>query len=317
MSPLLTLVLTLLPAAHAGMVGAIAPGTPVAGLLLCTEGSACIEEARWLAEHSTESVSLPVMFFNEALSDPGDSHAAALGHRRAFDDALVVALAAWAAGDLDRAAAQLDVADRELAALILPVPQQSLFDLYFIRGGVASSRQEKAASLHFARAAAVAWNRTVTLPTPDGSVAKAYQEAQHRIMHASPGTLVLAAPPEGGVWNVDGVEIGAQAASLTVLPGAHRVIASIAGRARYWAATLSVDPGKSLSVAAAFPPELPIESLADRLREQIAGAPADPLATEVLQAWASQRRVGELRVFYVAGAPFSVTTLTVAGSAAR
>ena len=94
---MLTLLLALLPAAFAGMVGAIAPGTPVVGLLLCAPDSSCIEEGRWLAEHSTEAVAVPTMFFSEALSDPGDTYAADLGHRRSFDRCLISTLfgAGW------------------------------------------------------------------------------------------------------------------------------------------------------------------------------------------------------------------------------
>ncbi len=309
---MLTLLLTLLPAAFAGMVGGIASGSPAAGLLLCAPGSSCIDEARWLAEHSSEAVTLPVVFFAEALSDPGDSYGTALMHRRAFDDGLAAALAAWATRDLPRTTSQLDAAERELAALSMPVPQQSLFDLYFLRGGVAHERGDAAAPAHFARAVAVAWNRTVRLPTPEGPVAVAYQQAQHRILHAKTGVLALAAPALGGVWNVDGVEVGGQAAALIVLSGAHRVIASVPGKTLFWATTATVDPGTTLPIAAEFPPQLPIDTLADLLRAEAQGATPDAVAHEVLRAWGAQRGVGALRVLYVAGTPFAVSTIAVA-----
>ncbi len=308
---MLSLPLTLLPAAFAGMVGAIAPGTPVVGLLLCAPDSSCIEEGRWLAEHSTEAVAVPTMFFSEALSDPGDTYAADLGHRRSFDEAIAGALVAWQSGDLATASARLDVAERELATLTQPAPQQSLFDLYFVRGGVAGLRQEKTAAVWFARAAAVAWNRSVTLPAAVGPSVAAYQAAQHRILHTKPGTLALASPPEGAVWNVDGVEIGAQAATLTVLAGTHRVIAAVPGRARAWATTVEVNPDQTMAFTAEFPPEMPTEALADLVRAQTAGAWTSAPAFAVLQAWARQRQVSELRLFYVSGAPYSLVTLAV------
>ena len=291
------------------MVGGVLPGTPAVGLLLCAPDSPCITEARWMDENVAEAKALPVLFFTEALADTGDSFVATTEDRKAFEVALAAARLAWETGRVDEAAHQLDEAERAVADLSGTIAQQPLFDLYFLRGAVAILAEDKAAASWLARAAAVAWNRTVVLPAQDGPVATAYRDAQHRIMHAKPGKITLAAAERGATWSLDGVEVGAQGGTFTVLPGTHRLVAYVPGKARAWVSTVDVQPEQLVTLVAAFPPEMAIDSLGDALRVAAAGAELDPLAALVLRVWRDERGVREVRVFYVSGSPLSHVVL--------
>lgn len=295
--------------AVAGIVGGVLPGTPTVGLLLCGPDSPCVEEARWLDEHVAEAKALPVLFFAEALGDSGDAFAVEIDGRKSLETAVGAARVAWDAGHVDEAAHQLDNAERALAALTGVVAQQTLFDLYFLRGAVAVMAEDPAAAGYLARAAAAAWNRTVILPQTEGPVATAYRDAQHRIMHAKPGKIALVAAPAGSVWSLNGVEVGL-GGELTVLSGTHRVVASVPGRALAWVATVAVQPEQIVTVEASFPPQLSADALGDAVRSAAAsGAALDPLAASVLRAWQAQRGIRELRLFVVGGEPRTLTTL--------
>lgn len=296
--------------AAAGIVGGVLPGTPTVGLLLCGPDSPCIEEARWLDEHVAEAKALPVLFFAEALADSGDAFAVEIEGRKSLERAVGAARVAWDAGHVDEAAHQLDEAERALAALTGVVAQQTLFDLYFLRGAVAVMAEDKAAAGFLARAAAVAWNRTVLLPQDAGPVATAYRDAQHRIMHAKPGKIALTVAPAGAAWTLNGVEVGL-GGELTVLVGTHRVVAAVPGKALAWVATIAVEPEQIVAVEANFPPQLSADALGDAVRAAAAGAALDATAAVVLRAWREQRGITELRVYVVAGDPRTATPITI------
>lgn len=297
--------------AAAGIVGGVLPGTATVGLLVCDPDSPCVEEARWLDEHVAEAKTLPVLFFAEALGDSGDAFAVEIERSKSLETAVGAARVAWDSGHVDTATHRLDEAERSLAALTGIVAQQTLFDLYYLRGAIAVMAEEKGGGEYLAQAAATAWNRTVVLPQTDGPVATAYRDAQHRIMHVKPGKIALVAAPTGSVWSLNGVEVGV-GGELTVLPGTHRVVAAVPGKALAWVTTVVVKPEQIVTVEASFPPQLSADALGDAVRlAAVSGTALEPLAAAVLRAWREQRGIATLRVYVVGGDPRTMTTLKV------
>lgn len=286
-------------AALAGMVGGVVPGRPVVGLLLCAADSPCVEEARWMQENVAAAQAVPVMFFVEALADTGDAYARAVEDKSAFDNAIAAARAAWAAGHVEEAAHQLDLADAAMRRATLDLSQQSLFDLYFLRGAVAIMREDTSAAASLARAAAVAWNRSIELPASTGPVATAYRDAQHRVMHMKPGTLSLSALDAPARWTLNGVEIGSGPATLTVLTGTHRVVASLPGKARSSPFLVEVQPQETVPLAATFPAALSVDALADAVRARFDGTALDPAVVDALRSWSQTRGISSLHLYYV------------------
>ena len=287
--------------ALAGIVGGVPPDAEEVTLLVCAPGSSCAEEARWIDERSAG----PVLLLVEALAAAAEDHAEAGERRRRFDEALARARAEFDARRFVTADTALSDAEALLLEVPGTIPQQALFDLLFLRGATALSRENPQAPGWFAQAAAVAWNRTVVLPVPEGPVAEAYYAAQHALLHAPTGVLLLAEPPTGAVWAIDGIELGNTTAQVVVFPGPHRLTASIPGKARTWVDLVEVRPGVWVSVQARFPPDVEGEAVAEAVRQVFAGGEVDADAVDALSAWVTQRGLVAVTLTLVDGSPFA------------
>ncbi len=294
------------------MVGEVPPGATRLGLLACVEGSDCVEEARWYADHPL-AANLPTLFFTEALADPGDVQARVLETRATFE---------WAVGEVrDRvragkpADAALRVADAALLACTGVIAQQALFDLYFLHGAEAQRAGSAESTAWFARAAAVAWTQDVALPVDDWRLVEGWKAGQHAALHARRSKLTLAEAPEGATWAIDGIDLGAGAREIEVFPGPHRLTASIPGRARTFVQMMTVGAGESRAVSASFPPEVDLSTVHGTVAAAVAGTALDPGTRAALDAWASQRGLAELVVVWIDGNPRQLCTLALARGA--
>ena len=297
------------------MVGEVPPGATRLGLLACVEGSDCVAEARWYAEHPL-AASLPTLFFAEALADPGDVVAQGQQTRRAFESALAAARAELEAGrDAQAALARAEAAMREATG---ELAQQSLFDLYFLRGVEAQRRGAPESTAWFARAAGVAWTQAVVLPLSDPQAVLGWKDGQHAALHARRSRLRLDAPPPGAHWAIDGVDLGDQAVDVQVFPGPHRLTATAPRGARTLVYLLTMAADSEYHAGANFPPEVDLSTVHAAIAAAVAGAPLDAGTRAALDAWASQRGLTELVVAWVDGEPRRLCLLRLApGSAPR
>jgi hypothetical protein len=290
----------LVPAAQAGMVGEVLPGTPRVALLLCAAGSDCVEEARWYADQPA-SMAAPTLFFAEALADPGDVWAKVLASRDTFDKAL--AAANEAVRSRRDALATLQSAEAALAEVTGVVPQQALFDLAYLHGADSLRQGRGDHRLWFAKAAAIAWNRSVTLPVEESDVTTAWKAGQHAVLHMQRTSLHLLPAPENAVWAINGVELGSGEIEVQIFPGTHRLTTAVPGRARVWVATLEAQAGQGVTAAANFPPEMGVDALHAAVGASFAGEPLSADAAATLSAWCGQRGIRELSLVWVAHGP--------------
>lgn len=229
----------------AGVVTDVPPGETRIDLVVCPDDDPCARMAYDLELIEPARVQLPFDLLLER--DGGEWEDGELLSAR-FDAAMGRARAAWAAGRIDEADRALGDARRALASWSGTADPQRLFDLAFLDGAVAVRRGEDPEP-DFRQAAAVAWNRTVTLPV-DEPAAPAYYAVLDRLVKEGTGTLRLATAPGGGTWFLDGVDVGGGPAVLTVFPGTHRVTMQAPSTLRTWRKDVVVGAGRPVDVSA-------------------------------------------------------------------
>ncbi len=282
-----------IPLALAGVVSDVPPGETRVDLVVCHDDQPCAQMA-YSIELLPGQAGRAILPLDQLLERDGGEweDGESLGAR--FDAAMDRARAGWAAGRADDAARALDDAADALARWSGTADPQRLFDLAYLRGAVAIKRGEDPEA-DFRQAAAVAWNRSVTLLVEDPA-AKPYYAVLDRLVGEGTATLRFDEPPDGATWYLDGVELGARALEVQVFPGTHRVTASHAGKIRTWKRDVLVLAGRTRAVSAAFSPADDASWVRARIREAFATHTLPKEVKELLSAWCARKNVAVARL---------------------
>lgn len=284
--------LLLATSALAGVVSDVPAGETSIDLLVCPTDEPCAQLGYEL-EQLPGMRDRPILPFDQLLErDGGEWEDGELLSAR-FDAAMDRARAAWTAGRVEDAGRALEDAHAALERWSGTADAQRLFDLAYLQGAVAVKRGDDPES-DFRQAAAVAWNRTVTLAVEDPA-AKPYYAVLDRMVSEGTGTVRLAEPPNGGTWFFDGVEVGSSPAELTVFPGVHRITAQAEGMLRTWKKDVQVLAGRRKDVSAAFTPTDDAGWVRAQVREAFETKSLPKEVKELVSTWCARKSVARLR----------------------
>lgn len=282
-----------IPLALAGVVTDVPAGETRVDLVVCPTDEPCAQLA-YSIEQLPGQAARAILPLDQLLERDGAEweDGERLGDR--FDDAMDKARAARAAGRLDDAARALDDADAALRRWSGTADPQRLFDLAFLRGAVAVARKEDPEA-DFRQAAAVAWNRSVTLPDGDPATAP-YYAILDRLVGEGVGTLRFLAPPDGATWHLDGVALQAGPTEVRVFPGVHRITAVHDGKIRTWKKDFPVLAGRVREVSAAFSPADDANWVRAQVRDAFVTHTLPKEVKELISAWGARKNVAQVRL---------------------
>ncbi len=281
------------PLASAGVVSDVPAGETRVDLVVCPNDEPCAQLA-YRIEQLPGQAARAVLPLDQLLERDGGEweDGEKLGAR--FDAAMDRARAAWAAKRMDDCARALEDADTALRKWSGTADPQRLFDLAYLRGAVAVARGEDPEA-DFRQAAAVAWNRTVTLPVGDPA-ATPYYTVLDRLVGEGVGTLRFQAPPDGATWHLDGVALTAGPAEVRVFPGTHRITAVHDGMIRTWKRDIPVLSGRLREVSATFSPADDANWVRARVRDAFEFAVLPKEVKELISQWGARKGVAMVRL---------------------
>ncbi len=288
-----------IPLALAGVVTDVPAGETRVDLVVCPTDEPCAQLA-YRIEQLPGQAGRAILPLDQLLERDGAEWEDGERLSDRFDTAMDRARAAWAATRADDAGRALEDADAVLRRWSGTADPQRLFDLAYLRGAVAVARGEDPEA-DFRQAAAVAWNRTVTLPVGDPA-AKPYYEVLDRLVGEGTGTLRFSPPPDGATWHLDGVALASGPTEVRVFPGVHRITAVHDGKIRTWKRDVPVLAGRVREVDAAFSPTDDASWVRARVREAFLGVEAQVPPTlpkevkELLSAWGARKNVLLIRL---------------------
>ena len=157
--------LLLLAPALAGVVSDVPAGETSIDLVVCPTDDPCAQVAYDL-EQMPGMRDRPLLPFDQILERDGAEWEDGELLSARFDAAMDRARTAWTARRFDDAGRALEDAAVALGRWSGTADPQLLFDLAYLKGAVSVQRGEDPES-DFRQAAAVAWNRTVTLAVED------------------------------------------------------------------------------------------------------------------------------------------------------
>ena len=291
----------LIAAAVASIVGEPPEGARTVTLLLCPEPATCSDETFWLT-HLPDLEQTPIVLVDNLLAMNAARQANNTGRSIQFRDALLAARGAVTAQDWSAATFALDEVERALDGWTGSPTNQELFDIHYLRAVIAQARHIDAAD-SLSAAAAVAWNRTVTLPVPDEATATAYYAALADVIHGGTGSLHLDAGPVGTVYFLDGIELGPGPLDLQAFPGAHRLTAFHPSSTQEWRATVTLQAGRTVRARARLSLAEDEAWVTAALNRALEDRQVDPEIGDLLRGWCE--RFGLKTVQLVRAAPAS------------
>lgn len=295
--------------ALAGVVADVPAGETRIDLVVCPTDDPCAQIAYTIEQLPGQS-SRSILPLDQLLElDGGEwEDGEKVGAR--FDAAMDRARASWAAKRPDDVARALDDADAALRRWSGTADAQRLFDLAFLRGAVAVVKGEDPEA-DFRQAAAVAWNRSVTLPVEDPA-AKPYYEVLDRLVFEGTGALRFADAPDGATWHLDGVALGTTAAEVRVFAGTHRVTAAHPGKLRTWKKDIQVGRGQVRTVNGTFSPADDASWVRARVRESFETHSLPTEVKELISAWCARKNVSVARLVMLVDGKLVAATYEVA-----
>ncbi|MSP56967.1 MAG: hypothetical protein EXR69_15390 [Myxococcales bacterium] len=277
--------------AWAGVYSSPPEGVRQVTLLVCPTNPDCELEADWVAEARPDDhlVSVDSLLSLNVIQG-GDNESRAETFSRALDAALAAAKQEeWTA-----ATRQLDEAQRALAGWTGVPENQRLFDLYYLRATVklAVSKQAEGA---FEQAAAVAWNRTVTLPLDVEPYTSLYYKALYNLLNEGLGGVQLNAVP-GARYFLDGVELGEGPITLSVYAGHHRINAVRGGTNQQWRTSLKVQAFRTSAATARPASTDDLGWLAAGMVQAVEERTLEPDLATLLRDWCAHYDITGVRI---------------------
>lgn len=281
----------LVAVALAGVYAAPPEGVREVTLLVCPTNPDCELEADWVAEARPDAhfVSVDSLLSLNVLQGGDDASRADL-YARSLDAALEAAKAE----DWTAATHQLDQAQKALAGWSGSPENQQLFNLYYLRGVVGLAVKKRGEEA-FQQAAAVAWNRSVTLPLDVEPYASLYYKALYDLLNEGLGQVQLTAVP-GARYLLDGVDVGEGPLLISVYSGTHRLNAVRTGSTATWRSSLKVQAFRT-SVATAKPASADdLGWLAGGMVEAVDERVLDPEIDALLRDWCAHYGLARVHI---------------------
>ena len=291
----------LLPLAHARMVGEPPEGARVVTILLCTADD-CDDRTFWV-DHEPALEREPVVLVDALLASSVASTAEGERLRAEFTTDLAHAQDAVQRGQWNEADGALDDAARVLDQWKGSPATSELFTLWYLRGGVAKSLGYSAAGRDFAEAAAVAWNREVTLPPAPDAWQPSYYDALAGLLKQPTGTIALDAGSPTTTYTLDGVPLGPAPIHVSVFPGQHRLSAHDTTLDQDWRAAVTVTAGRTVPARARFASGSDPAWAAGLLQRAVDEHVIDREIGDLLFAWTTRTGVRTVRLLRLDPAP--------------
>jgi hypothetical protein len=289
--------LLLVALAAAAPLDTVPPGVTSAEVLLCPWGDSCDPDITWVAGIRAEDfVPLDLL-----LDRDNDGYVGGVDTRSAVADALLRAEAAAGKGQWGAVGREVTAAQAALEQVQGDVNTQTLFTLWFLRGSAELARgADRGHEFSFRQAAAIAWDQKVKLPPNDTATLRAYQDESRKLVVGGTGNLVLAEPPTGTTYSLDGRVLGPGRQELTLLPGTHRVTAVQPGALHTWKAEVPVLPGRTVEVGATFSQADTARWVQGQLTLAFDTLQAPPEVTRFLSEWAARHALTQVVLLDVA-----------------
>lgn len=293
----------LLPLAHARMVGEPPEGARTVTILLCTADD-CDDRTFWV-DHEPTLEHEPVVLVDALLANSVASTAEGERLRAEFNGDLAHAQDAVQRGQWSEADGALDDAARVLDQWKGSPAPVDLFTLWYLRGGVAKSLGYSSADRDFAQAAAVAWNREITLPPSPEAWQPAYFDALAGLLKQPTGTIVLDVGSATTTYTLDGVPLGPAPVRVAVFPGQHRLSAHDTSLDQDWRAAVTVAAGRTTPARARFASGSDPAWAAALLQRAVDEHVMDRELGDLLYAWTTRTGVATVRLLELNPTPTS------------
>jgi hypothetical protein len=267
-----------------------------ATLVLCPRDETCAEELMWLdAQPALDGPPLQLAEAVLELDSGGWEDGEPLG--AVFEEALERARASLERRHWETADGALQDAERALERWSGLADNQALVDLWLLRGLVRLHQQrDRSAAICFQRAAALAWNRSVTLPSEEPRLAEAWQQAQLELLARPTGRLRLSGSGGGTVLHLDGIALGAPPLEVEVFEGVHRLTATAASGDRSWKRTVTVKAGQTTTAVVLLSQGGGARWAVERLEAALRGEPAPAEVLDLLSDWAGRHGLQWIRI---------------------
>lgn len=284
------MVLLLASVAFAALVGTPPLGATEVTVLACA-GDACADRIFWATNEPTLR-DVPVVLVDtilaERIAEVTQGEAAVRGWREGLDAARLALIDhKWAAAE-----SALDEAEK-----VLPQARpsnQDLFTFTFLRGAVEYGRTEDTSGL--AHAAAIAWNRTVTLPEGLEALTPVYYDTLRELLQERPGQLVLERTQGDPDYELDGVKIGHAPIAVDLFPGVHRLRALDDVHKLEWVKDVRLVSGRTTRTRARFANGDDPVWAAEQLIAAIDTHQIDEELGDVLSEWAERHKLRRVRI---------------------
>jgi hypothetical protein len=285
--------------AFAGAVHEVPEGATTLAVLVCPWNDTCDADEAWVSDVQGvgEAPFVPLELLFER--DNG-GYSGGVDTRAALARAVDAATAAATKGRWAAVASAITDAKAALAQVHGDVNNETLFDLYFLEGAAARARgKDRGHEYSFREAAAIANGDTPKLPPHDEASERAWLDESRKLMVGGTGTLALTAPTPGTRWSVDGVTLGNGVTELSLLPGNHRVVATVTGSVRSWQGDVPVLAGRTVAITASFAPTDSAQWLQTGVEQAFDTLQAPPEVTALLAEFARRHHLSALRMLRV------------------
>lgn len=265
-------------------------------LVVCPREDGCAEELAWLdGQPELEGASLQLAEGILDIDAGAWEGGAPLAQQ--FSEAVSRARDAAAGGHWNQAWMGLEDAEYALERWAGTAGNQELFELAFLRGVVAMGQGSDPARLHsFQRAAALAWNRSVALPTSDEAVLTAWYAAQEAMLAGGVGRLRIVGSAPDAEFFLDGVRLGPPPLEVRVFPGGHRVTAVEQDREREWKRQAVIHSGQTTTLSVRFDRKDDVRWVVAELQGALAGRSVDGAVLELVSDWAAREHHAMVRL---------------------
>ncbi len=279
------------PPAFAGMYSVPPEGAREVTMLVCPSDPDCQAEADWVKDARPDDVVVGVeSLLALNVMQGGDS----VSRAETFAGSLTGALAAIKTEDWTAATKALDEAQRALAGWTGAPTNQQLFDLYYLRAAVKLATTKQAGEA-FQQAAAVAWNRTVTLPLDVEPYTSVYYTAVYNLLNEGLGTVQLE-PVADTTYVLDGVELGPGPLTLSVYSGVHRLNATRRGTTDAWRTSLKVQAFRTSTATARPASSDDLGWLATGMLQAVDDHTLDPEIATLLRDWCEHYALASVHI---------------------
>ena len=269
---------------------------PPAVLVVCPGEDGCAEGLVWL--DGLAELEGAFLHLAEAILD-ADAGAWENGAPLAvqFHSAVVRAREAAAGRHWNQAWMGLEDAEHALEKWAGTADNQELFDVAFLRGVVSMGQGHDPSRLHsFQRAAALAWNRSVELPTQDEAVLTAWYTAQETMLAEQVGRLRIVGSAPDAEFYLDGVLLGPPPLEVRVFPGGHRVTAVELEHQREWKRQVVIHSQQTTALSVRFDRKDDLRWVEAQLAGAFGGQPVDGAALDLVSDWAARQHHDMVRL---------------------